>query len=68
MLWNVCLPGAVGDTACDQRGANALIITPLPPRADARVSVGDLSALFLIQLPLSATSLRRGGMVYNFIG
>jgi hypothetical protein len=39
---------------------NSLIISPT---ADARVSVGGLSALFLIQLPLSAASLRRGGMV-----
>ena len=25
------LPGTAGDTACDQRGANSLIITPPPP-------------------------------------
>ena len=36
---------------------NSLIITP---PADARVSVGGLSALFLIQLSLSAANLRRG--------
>ena len=50
------LPGTAGDTACDQRGANSLIITP---PANARVSVGGLSALFLIQLPLSAAKLRQ---------
>lgn len=46
--------------ACDQRGANSLIISST---ADVRVNIGGLSALFLIQLPLSAAKLRRGGMV-----
>ena len=43
-----------------QNGHNSLIITPT---ANARVSVGGLSALFLIQLPLSAAKLWRGWMV-----
>jgi hypothetical protein len=38
---------------------NSLIL--FPPRI-AQVIVGRLSALFLIQLPLSASSLRRGGI------
>lgn len=43
-----------------QNGQNSLIISPT---ANARVSVGGLSALFLIQLPLSAAKLWRGWMV-----
>ncbi len=46
--------------ACDQRGANSLIISST---ADVRVNIGGLSAMYLIQLPLSAAKLRRGGMV-----
>jgi hypothetical protein len=44
MLCNAHLPGAVCDT--DHRGVNLLIISPT---AEALVSGGGLSSLFLIQ-------------------